>query len=135
MKLLDWLLKSAGFRKERPALFSSSQDSGEETEMWLFAGLGNPGDKYRKNRHNVGFMVVDGIAASYSGFGSFRSKFEGQLAEGKIKNRKVVLLKPQTYMNLSGQSVLKAAHFYKITPDRIVVCHDEADRPPGESGV
>lgn len=135
MKLLDWLLKSAGFRKERPALFSSSQDSGEETEMWLFAGLGNPGDKYRKNRHNVGFMVVDGIAASYSGFGSFRSKFEGQLAEGKIKNRKVVLLKPQTYMNLSGQSVLKAAHFYKITPDRIVVFHDEADLPPGEIRV
>lgn len=100
--------------------------------MWLFAGLGNPGAKYANNRHNVGFMLLDYAAQKYESFGSFRSKFEAQITEGKINNAKVLFVKPQTYMNLSGQSVVKAAHFYKITPDRIVIFHDEVDLPPGE---
>lgn len=136
MKLLDLILKGAGFRKNGPAPFSDpEQTAGETGNMWLFAGLGNPGGKYRNHRHNVGFMVVEAIAHKYEGFGSFRSKFDGQIAEGRIKGKKVALLKPQTFMNLSGQSVVKAAHFYKITPDRIVIFHDEVDLPPGEIRV
>ncbi len=103
--------------------------------MWLFAGLGNPGDKYRNNRHNVGFMLLDSIAEKFEGFGPFRTKFESHISEGKIKNTKILLLKPQTYMNLSGQAVVKAAHFYKIMPDHIVVFHDEVDLPSGEIRV
>lgn len=136
MKLLDLILKGAGFRKNGPAPFSDPQQTaGEIPDMWLFAGLGNPGDKYRNHRHNVGFMVLESIAHKYEGFGPFRSKFDGQISEGKIKGEKVALLKPQTYMNFSGQSVVKAAHFYKILPDRIVVFHDEVDLPPGEIRV
>ncbi|MCB9989343.1 MAG: aminoacyl-tRNA hydrolase [Rhodospirillales bacterium] len=102
--------------------------------MWLLAGLGNPGDKYAGNRHNVGFMAVDGIADEY-GFPAFRSKFQGQMAEGVIAGHKVVILKPQTYMNNSGQSVAAAAKFYKIPPARIIVFHDELDLPNGKMKV
>ena len=96
--------------------------------MWLLAGLGNPGEKYAGNRHNVGFMAVDSIAEAF-GYPSFRAKFQGQMAEGRIGGSKAVLLKPQTYMNNSGQSVAAAARFYKILPERIVVFHDELDIP------
>ncbi len=108
-----------------------SRKSGDE---WLFVGLGNPGDKYEKNRHNVGFMVIDALAAEY-GLPSFRSKFQGQVSEGKLNNQKLILLKPTTYMNESGQSVKAAARFYKINPDRIVVFHDELDLEPGKLRV
>ncbi len=100
--------------------------------MWLFAGLGNPGDDYEKNRHNVGFMVADKVLELYDNFAPFRSKYQGLVTEGKIGREKVLLLKPQTYMNLSGDSVAKAARFYKISPDRIVIFHDELDVRPGE---
>lgn len=103
--------------------------------MWLFAGLGNPGAKYRMNRHNVGFMVLEAIADKNESFGPFRSKFDGEISEGKIGGTKVLLLKPQTFMNLSGQSVVKAAHFYKILPDHIVVFHDEVDLQAGDIRV
>lgn len=102
--------------------------------MWLIVGLGNPGDKYKGHRHNIGFMAVDEIASEY-GFSSFRSKFQGEMSEGRIDAHKVVLLKPQTYMNESGQSVGKAAKFYKIDPSRIVVLHDELDLDPGKCRV
>lgn len=98
---------------------------------WLFVGLGNPGDKYAGNRHNIGFMAVDAIAADY-GFPAWRSKFQGFLSEGRIADQKVILLKPTTYMNNSGQSVKAAAKFYKINPDRIVVMHDELDLEPSK---
>lgn len=111
------------------------EQTGEETAMWLFAGLGNPGPKYRMNRHNVGFMLLDVIASKYESFGPFRTKFDGEISEGKIGRTKVLLLKPQTFMNLSGQSVVKAAHFYKIMPDKIIAFHDELDLPPGEVRV
>lgn len=94
--------------------------------MWLLVGLGNPGAKYEGHRHNVGFMAVDAIAQEY-GIGPFRAKFQGQLAEGRIGEHKVAVLKPQTYMNESGMSVGPASKFYKISPDRIVVFHDELD--------
>lgn len=104
------------------------------SDAWLLAGLGNPGDKYAHNRHNIGFMVVDEIASSY-GFPPFRSKFQGQMSEGAIGGHKVILLKPQTYMNNSGQAVQAAAKFFKIPPARIVVFHDEIDLAPAKVRV
>ena len=97
--------------------------------MYLIVGLGNPGSEYASTRHNVGFMAVDKIAEKY-GFSSFRNKFEGLIAEGKIEGEKVYLLKPQTYMNLSGNSVVKAAFFYKIMPEHVIVIHDDMDLKP-----
>ena len=97
--------------------------------MWLLVGLGNPGDKYKGNRHNVGFMAIDQIASDNI-FPAFKSKFQGELSEGRIGNEKVALLKPMTYMNESGQSVGKAAKFYKIPSDKIIVFYDELDLPP-----
>lgn len=94
--------------------------------MFLIVGLGNPGAEYVATRHNAGFSAVDAIAGKY-GFGPWRSKFDGLIAEGRIGNEKVYLLKPQTFMNLSGNSVVKAAMFYKILPDNIVVIHDDMD--------
>ena len=99
--------------------------------MWLLVGLGNPGDKYKNNRHNVGFMAIDAIADEY-GFPSWRSKFQGGVSEGQIEGQKVVLLKPQTFMNESGQSIGKAVKFYKIDPSRIIIFHDELDLDPGK---
>lgn len=98
--------------------------------MKLFVGLGNPGEKYSQNRHNIGFMAVDRIAES--GFSPWKSKFQGALAEGRLGSEKVVLLKPETFMNLSGQSVGEAMRFYKLTPDDVTVFHDELDLAPGK---
>lgn len=102
--------------------------------MWLFVGLGNPGAEYRGNRHNVGFMAIEAIAAA-QGFPSFRAKFQGEMSEGTIAGEKIILLKPQTYMNESGQSIGKLAKFYKITPDRIYIFHDELDLEAGKLRV
>ena len=102
--------------------------------MWLFVGLGNPGDQYARNRHNVGFMAVDEIASEY-GFPPFRSKFQGLIAEGRIAGQKVALLKPQTYMNESGRSVAAAMKFFKVPCERVVVFHDELDLAPGKIKV
>ena len=102
--------------------------------MLLLVGLGNPGDKYKGNRHNIGFMAIDQIAKDYN-FPSFKSKFQGHVSEGRIGDQKVVLLKPQTYMNNSGQSVGAAAKFYKFTPEQIVVLYDELDLEPGKLRV
>lgn len=100
--------------------------------MRLFAGLGNPGAKYAQNRHNIGFMAVDRIAADH-GFGPWRAKFQGQIAEGRLGGQKVLLLKPETFMNRSGQSVAEALHFFKLAPDELVVFHDELDLAPGKA--
>jgi len=99
--------------------------------MFLLVGLGNPGDSYVRNRHNVGFMAVDRIAADH-GLSPFRGKFQGALAEGVFAGDKVLALKPQTYMNESGRSVSETAHFYKIPPEQIIVIHDEIDLAPGK---
>lgn len=98
--------------------------------MLLLVGLGNPGGDYAGNRHNIGFMAVDEIVRRHS-FGPFRSKFNGQLAEGSIGSHKVLALKPMTYMNESGRSVGGAAAFYKIPSEDILVIHDELDLDPG----
>jgi PTH1 family peptidyl-tRNA hydrolase len=92
----------------------------------LFAGLGNPGPDYSAHRHNVGFMAADAIARRH-GFSPWGRKFQGLIAEGQIDGEKIVLLKPQTYMNLSGQSVGEAMRFYKIPLAAITVFHDELD--------
>lgn len=102
--------------------------------MWLLVGLGNPGDKYKNNRHNIGFMVIDAIADDV-GAPAWRSKFSSEMAEARIGDEKVVLLKPQTYMNESGQGIGKAAKFYKIPPSKIIIFHDELDIAPGKVRV
>lgn len=105
-----------------------------KTDMWLIAGLGNPGNKYKDNRHNIGFMVADELARD-NNFSSFKSKFNGEFAEGMIGAEKVVILKPMTYMNESGLSVGALAKFYKIQVERIIVFYDELDLPPGKVKV
>jgi PTH1 family peptidyl-tRNA hydrolase len=94
--------------------------------MLLVAGLGNPGPDYARNRHNVGFMAVDEIVRRH-GLGPFRSKFDGEIAQGEVAGQRVAVLKPMTFMNNSGQSVGAAMRFYKIVPDAVVVYHDELD--------
>ncbi|MBC7180602.1 MAG: aminoacyl-tRNA hydrolase [Roseovarius sp.] len=99
--------------------------------MQLFVGLGNPGAKYERNRHNIGFMALDRIAEDH-GFGPWRSKFQGMVSEGTLDGARTVLLKPMTFMNLSGQSVGEAVRFYKLTPADVTVFHDELDIAPGK---
>ncbi|MFU8883749.1 MAG: aminoacyl-tRNA hydrolase [Rhodobacterales bacterium] len=99
--------------------------------MKLFVGLGNPGAKYAGNRHNIGFMALDAIASDH-GFAPWRSKFQGQISEGRLGNIRIVLLKPETFMNLSGQSVGEAMRFYKLEPADLIVFHDELDLAPGK---
>jgi PTH1 family peptidyl-tRNA hydrolase len=91
----------------------------------LVVGLGNPGREYAGNRHNVGWMVVDELARRHGG--SWRGKFSGQLAEVRVDGHRVVLLKPETYMNDSGRSVSAAARFFKVDPDALLVVHDDSD--------
>jgi PTH1 family peptidyl-tRNA hydrolase len=95
----------------------------------LVVGLGNPGREYERNRHNVGFMVVDELARRHGA--SWRGKFSGRLADIRIDDHRVGLLKPETYMNESGRSVQAAASFYKVEPDAILVVHDESDLETG----
>jgi PTH1 family peptidyl-tRNA hydrolase len=96
--------------------------------MWLVVGLGNPGSDYALTRHNIGFMAVDALA----GPERFTSKFHGESASRSIEGEKVILLKPMTFMNLSGKSVQAAMAFYKIPPEHIIVLHDELDLPLGK---
>jgi PTH1 family peptidyl-tRNA hydrolase len=91
----------------------------------LVVGLGNPGREYARNRHNVGWLVVEELARRHDG--SWRAKFEGRVAEVRIDGHKVALLKPETFMNESGRSVQAAASFFKVEPDAILVVHDEGD--------
>jgi peptidyl-tRNA hydrolase, PTH1 family len=100
----------------------------------LIAGLGNPGSQYARNRHNAGFIVVDALHAEY-GFGPWKVKFEGLLSEGMLGGRKTWLLKPQTYMNLSGDSVGPALRFFKLPLEALVVVHDEIDLAAGKLKV
>jgi PTH1 family peptidyl-tRNA hydrolase len=97
--------------------------------MYVLVGLGNPGEKYALNRHNIGFMAVDAIAAAYK-FPPFKIKFSASFSEGTIGEHKVILCKPMTYMNLSGQPVGDLIRFYKIPPDCVYVIHDDLDLEP-----
>ena len=99
--------------------------------MLLIAGLGNPEAKYANNRHNIGFMAVDALARHFA-FPAYREKFHGLVSVGLIGNTKVLLLKPQTFMNRSGISIAEAAGFYKLSGGQIIVFYDELDLPPGK---
>jgi peptidyl-tRNA hydrolase (EC 3.1.1.29) len=102
--------------------------------MLIIAGLGNPGPRYEKNRHNIGFMAVDEIARRWS-FGPERAKFQSIIREGEVNtadgSHKVLLMKPQTFMNESGRAVGEAARFYKLAAANVLVFHDEIDLAPG----
>lgn len=102
--------------------------------MKLFVGLGNPGQKYERNRHNIGFMAVEEIARVHA-FAPWRSRFRGEVSDGLIGGQKCLLLKPHTYMNLSGEAVREAAQFYKIPLEDVIVLHDEIDLAAGKLKV
>jgi len=102
--------------------------------MQLWVGLGNPGAKYAGNRHNIGWMALDRIAGDH-GFSPWRAKFQGSLSEGTLGGEKIMLLKPETFMNLSGQSVGEAMRFFKLAATDITVFHDELDLAPGKCRV
>lgn len=102
--------------------------------MLVIAGLGNPGARYARNRHNIGFMALDAIAAAHR-FGPFRSRFSGLVSEGAIGGEKVLLVAPQTFMNESGRSVGEALRFLKLDVGALTVLHDELDLPPAKVRV
>lgn len=99
--------------------------------MLIIAGLGNTGQKYARHRHNVGFMAADEIVRRHS-FGPWKNKFNAEISEGTIDDERIMVIKPLTMMNLSGEAVGKAMRFYKLTPDDIVVIYDELDLAPGK---
>ena len=102
-----------------------------EGDVILMVGLGNPGPGYAGNRHNIGFMALDRIAGDHA-FGPWRSKFQGEISEGRIAGKRVTLLKPTTFMNESGRAVGEAARFLKVPPADVIVFHDELDLAPGK---
>lgn len=102
--------------------------------MLLFAGLGNPGTKYAGNRHNVGFMAADAIARRHS-FSPWSRKFQAEIAEGRLGGERILLIKPQTFMNLSGQAVGEALRFYKLDASAVTVFYDEIDLAAGKVRV
>ncbi|MFN3364315.1 MAG: aminoacyl-tRNA hydrolase [Allorhizobium sp.] len=102
--------------------------------MIILAGLGNPGAQYQKNRHNIGFMAVDAIQRRHS-FSPWAKKFKAEISEGTLAGEKVMLIKPQTFMNLSGESVGEAMRFYKLGPEDIVAIYDELDLLPGKARI
>ena len=99
--------------------------------MYLIVGLGNPEAEYARTRHNMGVDVVNELADKYK-IAISREKFDGLYGTGEIENEKVILLKPQTYMNLSGDSVIQFANFYKLNPEEIIVIYDDIDTNPGK---
>ncbi len=105
-----------------------------EASLQIFVGLGNPGGKYARNRHKIGFMALDRIAEDH-GFGPWRARFQGEVSEGRLGGDTVLLLKPGTFMNLSGQAVGEAMRFFKLEPDDVTVFHDELDLAPGKCRV
>jgi len=102
--------------------------------MRLLVGLGNPGARYAYNRHNIGFMALDDVAERH-GLQPWRKRFQGQVAEGRIGDDKVLALKPETFMNESGRAVGEALRFYKLAPEQAIVFYDEIDLAPGRIRV
>ncbi|MAT97298.1 MAG: aminoacyl-tRNA hydrolase [Anaerolineaceae bacterium] len=101
-----------------------------DAERFLIAGLGNPGRKYRGNRHNIGFMAVDALAAAYK-IESSKVQNKAIVGNGRIQNQNVIIAKPQTYMNNSGDAVGPLARYYKVPPENVLVVYDELDLPFG----
>ena len=99
--------------------------------MYIIAGLGNPGREYELTRHNIGFRVIDELAGEYN-ISISEKKHKGLIGKGVIEGQKVVLVKPQTFMNLSGEAVVQAVRFYKIPPEHVIVVSDEISLPIGK---
>jgi len=112
-------------------LFQKKQDENESTP-YLIVGLGNPGREYRETKHNIGFMVIDRLGESI-GCKLIKVQSKAIIGVGRIGDQKVILAKPQTFMNLSGQAVVGLLHFYKIDPSRLIVAHDDVDLPFGQT--
>lgn len=102
-----------------------------EPITWILVGLGNPGDKYKTTRHNAGFLIIDRLAERL-GVRIDRAKFQALVAEARIEGHRVLLMKPQTFMNASGTAVQEAAAFYKIAPDHVLVISDDVAQDPGK---
>ena len=102
--------------------------------MHLLIGLGNPEEKHRYNRHNIGFLIVDKIAQEFQ-FPPFRSRFKGMLSESSIDGSNIKLLKPSTYMNNSGESIVQVMRFFKLSPSQIFVFYDDLDLAPGKCRI
>ncbi|WP_425417402.1 aminoacyl-tRNA hydrolase [Oricola indica] len=100
--------------------------------MLVIAGLGNPGPKYAANRHNIGFMAADAIVRRHASFSPWQKKFNAEISEGRLEGEKVLVIKPLTFMNNSGQAVGEALRFYKLGPEDLVVLYDELDLAPGK---
>jgi len=113
-------------------LFRRRGDGASSLDL-LVAGLGNPGREYERTRHNAGWMVIDELARRHGG--SFRSKFDGQLAEVRLGELRLALLKPETYMNVSGKSISAARRFFKVEPDALLIVHDDVDLEPARLQV
>ena len=105
-------------------------DEMNDAERYLIVGLGNPGRKYRGNRHNIGFMVVDALAAAYD-IKSSKVQNKAIVGNGRIQNQNVIIAKPQTYMNNSGDAVGPLARYYKVPPENVLIVYDELDLPFG----
>src|ERR1035437_7841812 len=105
------------------------RDKSVSTLDLLVAGLGNPGREYARNRHNLGFMIVEELARRHDA--RFRVKFQGRLAELRLEGSRVALLAPETFMNESGRSLAAAARFFKLPPEQLLVVHDDVDLEPG----
>jgi PTH1 family peptidyl-tRNA hydrolase len=112
------------FRKKE----NIDEEETNQNQTFMIVGLGNPGKEYQKNRHNIGFMAIEEIAKSL-GFENRKVKSKAIIMEGKQNNRKIILVKPQTYMNLSGSSVAPLIRFYKVIPENLIVIHDDLDLP------
>jgi len=109
-------------------LFRRRGDEASTLDL-LVAGLGNPGREYERTRHNAGWMVIDELARRHDG--SFRSKFDGQLSEVRLDGLRLALLKPETYMNVSGKSISAAGRFFKVEPESLLIVHDDVDLEAG----
>jgi PTH1 family peptidyl-tRNA hydrolase len=109
-------------------LFRRRGDQASTLDL-LVAGLGNPGREYERTRHNAGWMVIDELARRHDGL--FRSKFDGQLSEIRLDGLRLALIKPETYMNVSGKSISAAGRFFKVEPESLLVVHDDVDLEPG----
>ena len=126
--------RSAGAAAPAPAARGTPSGADRGAAMLLWVGLGNPEPGMARNRHNIGFMALDTIAIRH-GFSPWRRRFKGLMAEGSVAGEKILALKPQTYMNDSGESVQEAAAFYKLPPEAITAFHDELDLVPGKVRV
>ena len=115
-------------------MFFRKKENLDGKKMWLIVGLGNPGQKYTYTWHNCGFLTSE-VLAQRNNIRLDRSKFKGCYGTGKISGEDVMILRPQTYMNNSGESVIEAAKFYKIDPSRIIVVYDDIDIPVGKIRV